>query len=110
MKGYRLTLISNIPSYAGGTLPAPQADFSDGVLEITPFKRLGKALGLFVFQNFPVLRKWYGNRLPHFPADRIELEIPKGNYLQIDGEDRTYLLADNKVEIEYGGQVSVLTG
>jgi diacylglycerol kinase family enzyme len=108
LKGHRLVIISNIPFYAGGTLLAPQANFSDGFLEITPFPRAIHLIGLFAFQRNLFFRKWYGNRLTHFQANRIEIDVPNGNCLQIDGEDKTFLLNSKKIEIEYGGQISLL--
>jgi diacylglycerol kinase family enzyme len=108
LHGYRLVIISNLPFYAGGTMLAPAANFCDGVLEVTPLVNVIAALGLFVFQPSLRLRTWYGNKLEHLKAKRVEIEVPEGNFLQIDGEDKTYLLEEKKVEIEYSGQLSLL--
>lgn len=110
LHGDRLVIISNLPFYAGGTMLAPEASFCDGVLEVTHFVNVISALGLFAFQPSLRLRTWYGNKLEHFKAKRVEIEVPEGNFLQIDGEDKTYLLQEKKVEIEYSGQISLLKG
>jgi diacylglycerol kinase family enzyme len=108
LRRHRLVIISNLPFYAGGTLLTPAASFCDGVLEVTPFVNIISSLGLFAFQPSLRLRTWYGNKLKHFKAKRVELEVPEGNFLQIDGEDKTYLVRDKKIEIEYSGQISLL--
>ncbi len=108
LHGHRLVIISNLPFYAGGTMLAPAASFCDGVLEVTSFVNVISALGLFVFQPSLRLRTWYGNKLEHLKAKRVEIEVPEGNFLQIDGEDKTHLLQEKKVEIEYCGQISLL--
>ena len=108
LHGNRLVIISNLPFYAGGTMLAPEASFCDGVLEVTHFVNVISALGLFAFQPSLRLRTWYGNKLEHFKAKRVEIEVPEGNFLQIDGEDKTYLLKEKKVEIEYSGQICLL--
>ncbi len=108
LHGHRLVIISNLPFYAGGTMLAPAASFCDGVLEVTPFVNVISALGLFAFQPSLRLRTWYGNKLEHLKAKRVEIEVPEGNFLQIDGEDKTHLLQEKKVEIEYSGQISLL--
>jgi diacylglycerol kinase family enzyme len=108
LHGHRLVIISNLPFYAGGTMLTPAASFCDGVLEVTPFVNVISALGLFAFQSSHRLRTWYGNKLEHLKAKRVEIEVPKGNFLQIDGEDKTNLLQEKKVEIEYSGQISLL--
>ena len=105
LHGHRLVIISNLPFYGGGTLLAPAANFSDGFLEVTPFVSVISALGLFAFQPSLRLRTWYGNKLEHVKANRIEIAVPEGNFLQIDGEDKTYLLQEKKVEIEHSGQI-----
>jgi diacylglycerol kinase family enzyme len=105
---HRLVIISNLPFYAGGTMLAPTASFCDGVLEVTPFVSVFPALGLFAFKPSLRLRTWYGNKLGHLQAKRVEIEVPEGNFLQIDGEDKTYLLQGKRVEIEYSGQISLL--
>ena len=110
LKGHCFVTASNLPFYGGGTLLAPGAGLADGILEITPFLRLSKALGLFAFQKILCLRTWYGNKLTHFKANRVEIEMPDGNYLQIDGEDKTYLLAEKKIEIKYSGQAYLFQG
>ena len=108
LRGHRLVIISNLPFYAGGTMLAPAANFCDGVLEVTPFANVFSALGLFVFQPSLRLRTWYGNRLEHFEARQVEILAPEGNFLQIDGEDKTFLLQEKKIEIGYSGQISLL--
>ena len=108
LHGHRLVIISNLPFYAGGTTLAPAASFCDGVLEVTSFVSVISVLGLFVFQPSLRLRTWYGNKLEHLKAKRVEIEVPEGNFLQIDGEDKTHLLQEKKVEIEYSGQISLL--
>jgi len=108
LHGYRLVIISNLPFYAGGTMLAPTASFCDGVLEVTAFANVISALGLFAFQPSLRLRTWYGNKLEHLKAKRVEIEVPEGNFLQIDGEDKTHLLQEKKLEIEYSGQISLL--
>jgi diacylglycerol kinase family enzyme len=109
LAGHRSLLLSNHQFYGGGTLVAPRAAFADGALEITPFLTLSSLIGLFLFQRTPLgLRQRYGNRLPHFPAQRVEISLPPGNFLQIDGEDKTALLAANRVVVEHCGRLSLL--
>jgi diacylglycerol kinase family enzyme len=106
LHGHRQVIISNLPFYAGGAMLAPEASFCDGVLEVTPLLNIISALGLFAFQPSLRLRTWYGNKLKHIKAKRVELAVQEGNFLQIDGEDKTYLVAEKKIVIEHGGQIS----
>lgn len=109
LTGCRSLVLSNHRFYGGGTLVAPHADFTDGALEITPFSTLSSLLGLFLLQRAPRgLRRNYGNSLPQFPAQGVEISLPPGNYVQIDGEDKTALHAANRVVVEHSGRVSLL--
>ncbi|HNU71821.1 MAG TPA: diacylglycerol kinase family protein [Thermodesulfobacteriota bacterium] len=104
----RQLTVSNIASYAGGTLPAPQTDHHDRLLDITVFPSILHLGLLFAVQPLERLQRYYGNRLLHTRAERLEMEIAPGNCLQIDGEDKSSLLSTGTLRIEYAGQVSVL--
>jgi diacylglycerol kinase family enzyme len=111
LSGFRGLVISNIPQYAGGTLLAPDADYSDHRLDITPFLGILGFVGLFLFQFAPRWQHWYGRKLAHYRGEKIELHISPGNYLQIDGEDKTYLLQEtHTLAIEHAGQALVIKG
>lgn len=108
LRRHRQLILSNLPFYAGGTMVAPAADYQDQRLDITLIPTMAHFLGLFAAQLIPRLQKWYGSKLFHYQAERIEIDVPSGNFLQIDGEDKTELLKTGKVTVEYSGRVSLL--
>ncbi len=111
LRGYRELVISNISHYAGGNLIAPEADHADRQLNITSFSSLLSYIVLFLVQPVPRVQEWYGKRLTHYRGERIRLSIALANYLQIDGEDKTYLLNEiDTITIKHAGQVMVIKG
>jgi hypothetical protein len=86
-----------------GEIPKRVRDDSGG--EISKSEERDKVQGdkIIVFQ--PPVR-----RIKHYRAKQIEVLLNFGNYLQIDGEDKTYLLNEPKIKIEYQGQVFLLPG
>ena len=109
--GFRELVISNIAQYAGGTLIAPDADYVDRRLDITPFSGILGFVGLFLFPIAPRWQRWYGRKLTHYTAKEIQLHSPPENYLQIDGEDKTFLLQEtHTLSIEHAGQALIIRG
>ena len=101
-------IFSNIKHYASGIGPVPLADCNDGLLDITLFPTLPHLLGLFITQYFKPIHRFYSRNLINYCSNHIEIYSPPGNYLQIDGEDRTELLLQGKLTIENIGQIKVL--
>jgi diacylglycerol kinase family enzyme len=107
--GLRELVVSNIPSYAAGALPAPDADYADRLLNITTFANIATFVGLFLVQPVRPLRVCYGNMLAQHRGDAVELRVAAGNAIQIDGEDRTYLLDNtDTLTIEHAGRGLVI--
>ena len=111
LEGLRELVISNIPSYAAGTLPSPDADFSDRYLDITAFRSIFSFAGLFLVKPLGRLRNRYGTTLPQYGGEKIRLQLAPDNCLQIDGEDKTYLLDDtDTITIDHAGQGLIVQG
>ena len=111
LNGLRELIVSNIPSYAAGTLVSPGTHYADRHLDITTFRTFFSFAGLFLVKPLRGMRKWYGTTLMQYQGNRVELHLAPGNALQIDGEDRTYLLDHtDTITIEHAGQGLVLTG
>lgn len=105
LEGLRELVVSNIPSYAAGTLLSPAIDYADCHLDITTFKSIFRFAGLFLVKPSLRLQKWYGNTLNHYRGNEIELQLTPDNCLQIDGEDKTYLLDNTgSITIQHAGQ------
>lgn len=105
----RSVLFSNINSIGAGTTPLSGTDHGDGFLDITLFPDLARLLGFFITQNFGIIQRLYSRCLDHHRANHVEITPAPGNYLQIDGEDKTSLLEQGKLTIENAGQIRALT-
>ena len=107
--GQSSLLLGNINSYGGGACPFGCSIYSDGLLHFIRVKNLP----LFTMLMSTTLSKiWAGVAarflLPIRQGKSFRLTIPKGEFVQIDGEDRSRELAGQTVEIEHVGQVKML--
>lgn len=107
---HSLVVISNIPLYAGGALLNPEGDWADGMIEIIPFPGVTAVIKFFLAKKIFKFLAGDGGKIKSYQANKIEILVPSGNYLQIDGEDKTHLLKENRLEIEWEGQVLLLAG
>ncbi|MFP4520623.1 MAG: diacylglycerol/lipid kinase family protein [Fibrobacterota bacterium] len=107
---YKAFIVSNVPSYGGGTLPAPSAKFDDRMLDIVVVRRMYTLAGLFFVRYFmPWFKRKYAARLTHFYASSVYLKASVKDEYQIDGEVKEK--ADNKngvFSVEYAGQIRTI--
>jgi len=95
---YLIMVIANGPMYGYSFEVAPGADLTDGVLDITVFKKVGF---LKLIKDLP---KIVANKIDkldwvfRFKSKKITVETPKKIHLHVDGEYRK--IKKNKVEIE----------
>jgi diacylglycerol kinase family enzyme len=79
-------LASNAKSYGGGLLFSPDADMSDGLLDIVVLEGQRRLeLAWFLFQAWlkkPGIRDW----VHRLPAQELKIEGPAGVAVQADGE------------------------
>jgi diacylglycerol kinase family enzyme len=109
VSGYKSVIIGNIGSYAAGTNPFFRSNFSDQILELVPVKSTWRYLGCFMSGMSKLFARLYSkNVVKNYKIRTMEMELPQGSYVQIDGEDRTEELQGQKISIKHAGQVEML--
>ena len=109
LSGKRSIIIGNIPSYGGGANPFRDSDYNDAYLEIVPAKSLIKYIACMMTTMGAPIQKLITNLyLPCHHASSVKLSIPKGESVQIDGEDRTQEFSGKTIEIEHVRKVKLL--
>jgi len=81
-----IMVISNIRSYGGRLIPAPEAVVDDGLLDVCIFPR---ANYLAIMRQMTAMRSGKHTSLPgvrYFQAARIEVETDPSEELQLDGD------------------------
>jgi diacylglycerol kinase family enzyme len=107
LSGKRALLAANIDSYAAGAHPVPGNLFDDGRLEVVVFDALWRyALVTALSRFLPPAARWA--RLRRHRAERVELRVPAGTPVQIDGEDFTGKLPDASLSIAFAARVRLL--
>jgi diacylglycerol kinase (ATP) len=100
-------IVSNVESYAGGAPLTAGSSPHDGHFEVTPIQR-----PLF-FALLVMSRYWRRlRRLCPLRSQRVtglQMSLPSGNALQVDGDDATEVLADDsRLSIRVAGQIPVV--
>lgn len=110
LEGRRMVLIGNVGSYAGGAKPFHSNDFSDGMLEVLPVKSFVQFMLLMAtsFVNGPWISVLLKKFLRTIPALSVEIFVPVGECVQVDGEPCGAELAGRVQKIEYLGQARIL--
>jgi diacylglycerol kinase (ATP) len=100
-------IVSNVASYAGGASLTVGSSPGDGQFEVTPIPRP------WLFALLVLSRYW--SRLRRFcplqsqRVNGLQLSLPGGCALQVDGDDATGMLAhDTRLSIRVGGQIPVV--
>jgi diacylglycerol kinase family enzyme len=107
LEGKCSLLAANIDSYAAGARPVPGNRFDDGLLEVAVFDALWRYLAIVVASRvLPSAARWAGLR--RYRARRIELFLPAGTPVQIDGEDFTGRFPDGPLAIAFAARVRLL--
>jgi diacylglycerol kinase (ATP) len=108
LAGRRVLLAANINSYAAGAHPFPGNRFDDGVLEVAVYDTLWKYLLVTAGSRvLPGLAGWMRRIQPRYLARRVELRLPAGVPLQIDGEDCTGRFAEGPA-VSFAARVRLL--
>jgi diacylglycerol kinase (ATP) len=109
LEGKRVLLAANINSYAAGAHPFPGNRFDDGVLEVAVYSTLREYfLVVAGTRLLPGLARWMCRNLPRHSARRLELRLPHGVPVQIDGEDFTNKLPTDPLEVSFTARVRLL--
>lgn len=109
LSGKRSIIIGNIPSYGGGSNPFRESDYNDSQLEIIPVKSIWKFIACMLTGASSVFQKLITNLyLPCHSATSIELTIPPGESVQVDGEDCTQEFSGTTIEISHRRKVKLL--
>jgi diacylglycerol kinase (ATP) len=100
-------IISNVASYAGGAPLTAGSSPDDGQFEVTPIPRP------WLFALLVMSRYWRRLRpLCRLRSQRVrglQVSLPMGNVLQVDGDDATEVLAgDTSLSIRVAGQIPVI--
>jgi diacylglycerol kinase family enzyme len=107
LSGKCALLAANIDSYAAGAHPVPGNLFDDGQLEVAVFDTLWRyAVVTALSRVLPVTARWA--RLRRHRASRIELWLPPGTPVQIDGEDFTGKLPSDPLSVAFAARVRLL--
>jgi hypothetical protein len=102
-------IVSNVSSYAGGARLAMSSRYNDGHFEVTVIPRLS----LFVL--LLASRLWSRIRqvciLPSWSVQGVNLPLPHGYAVQVDGEDCSERLARHStLSIQVGGRIPAVPG
>lgn len=109
LEGKRVLLAANINSYAAGAHPFPGNRFDDGVLEVAVYDALWKYFLIATGSRLlPGLARWIRRSQPRHLARRLELRLPHGTPLQIDGEDHTNGFAEGVLSVSFAARVRLL--
>jgi diacylglycerol kinase family enzyme len=109
LEGKRVLLVANINSYAAGARPFPGNRFDDGVLEVAVYGDLWRYLAITAGSRLlPRLADWMRGGQPRYLARRLELHLPHGTPLQIDGEDATHGFSDGALNVSFAARVRLL--
>jgi diacylglycerol kinase (ATP) len=100
-------IISNVASYAGGAPLTAGSSAHDGQFEVTPIPQS------WLFALLVMSRYWRRLRpLCRLRSQRVtglQVSLPDGNVLQVDGDDATQILAsDTSLSIRVAGQIPVI--
>ena len=103
-------LIGNIPSYAAGAKPFNSCSYSDKQLEVVACKSMLK----YITMVSTAIAGAFGKYLikAFVPADQVvsvDLNIPKGEYVQLDGEDVSADFGGRNINIHWAGKAKILT-
>lgn len=108
LAGHCSAIISNIPSYAGGAHPFGSSSYSDGQIEILFLPTLFRfALAMTVTRS-PLLARWFKGLLKTEAAREVDLFVPQGVSVQVDGEGRSEELSGDWLRIRHAGQLRLL--
>jgi len=100
-------IISNVASYAGGAPLMTGSSTHDGQFEVTPILRPWLFALLVLSRYWRRLRPFC--RLSSQRVRGLRVSIPRGNALQVDGDDATAVLAhDTTLSISVAGQIPVI--
>jgi diacylglycerol kinase family enzyme len=100
-------IISNVALYAGGASLAAGSSAHDGRFEITPITRPWHFALLVLSRYWQRLRSLC--RLSSQRVRGIQIALPSGTAVQVDGDDATDMLAgDTSLSIRVAGQIPVI--
>jgi diacylglycerol kinase (ATP) len=100
-------IVSNVASYAGGAPLTARSSAHDGLFEVTPIPRPYLFALLVMSRYWPRLRRFCP--LQSQQVRGLQLSFPSGCALQVDGDDATGVLAnDRSLSIRVAGQIPVV--
>ncbi len=109
IEGASCCVLSNIPSYAGGSCPFPPPNFEDGLINITVFRSPIKyALGQTLSRLIPYLSHWMKGMGENVLAKSVKFTAGDKEFFQIDGEDFSKKFRGKSVEIQLAQKVKML--
>ena len=107
--GQRSLIVGNIGSYAGGACPLGRSHAADGLLEVAAVPTLVKFIASVALTRSRRVAPWLARWLLHpIRAREVEIFVPAGEAVQVDGEDRTAELSGGWIRIRHAGQVRLL--
>jgi diacylglycerol kinase family enzyme len=108
LRGSTALILSNVPSYGGGTLPACGICCNDGLLQAVVIRSPWSLAGLFLVHGLlPWCKSAYAARLECLAVRRAILHLEQDEFLQTDGEPRLEM-AGRSIVVERAGCVRVL--
>jgi diacylglycerol kinase family enzyme len=105
--GASAVIVSNVASYAGGAPLTTGSASGDGLFEMTAVTRPWHFALLVLSRYWPALRRFCP--FESIQARRLQLALPGGAALQIDGDDATEIIAEaTNLSIKVAGQIPVV--
>lgn len=108
--GCRSFLALNIGSYAGGMLHSPRTRSDDGLLTAMAVPRLWHYGALASSGSLRFLHHMIQRALPRWQVRSFAATWTGSTAMQIDGEGRSDLLAEGRLEVNHSGRVRLLSG
>jgi YegS/Rv2252/BmrU family lipid kinase len=84
-----LLVIANARMYGGGAVVAPNARMDDGLLDMVYVPPVGLLRGAYYTLKLFAGTLHRGSRVQTMRADSLELDLPEGTAVQLDGEPMT---------------------
>ena len=110
LTGFSCCLLGNIPSYAAGASPFSVCNYNDNLLEVVKCENLLKFLTMVSTAIFGGLGRLLVKKfVPATQVVSVVLNIPQGEFVQLDGEDVTSEFAGKEVKVTWAGKAQILT-
>lgn len=105
-RGLKGLVVSNVNSYAGGSIISKDARCDDSIVEILVIKHCFHYFLLMFTRFFPGLVKWLQRNGNYYQAHRVEIDTSVPVSAQIDGESLN--IADSCFRLEHFKQITVI--